>query len=206
MAREPVRAVVFDVGETLVSENRAWLEWADWLGVPPLTFLGVLGGAIARGEDHRVPFRLLRPDADLRAERRRRVEAGLPELFIPSDLYPDAVPALRSLREAGFRVGVAGNQPAAAERLFDDLGVALDLVASSDSLGVEKPDPAFFAAVARDSTCRRRRSHTSATASTTTSGPPRRPACARCSCAVARGRGSRPAATRSPRLPRASTT
>ena len=116
--------------------------------MPPLTFLGVLGGAIARGEDHRAPFRLLRPDADLRAERRRRVEAGLPELFIPSDLYPDAVPALRALGEAGFRVGVAGNQPASAERLFDDLGVQLDLVASSDSLGVEKPDPAFFAAIA----------------------------------------------------------
>ena len=108
----------------------------------------MLGGAIARGDDHRAPFRLLRPDADLRAERRRRVEAGLPELFIPSDLYPDAVPALRALGEAGFSVGVAGNQPAAAERLFDDIGVELDLVASSDSLGVEKPDPAFFAAIA----------------------------------------------------------
>jgi HAD superfamily hydrolase (TIGR01509 family) len=91
---------------------------------------------------------VLRPDADLRAERRRRVEAGAPELFVPEDLYPDAVPALRALVEAGYRVGVAGNQPAAAERLFDDLGVTLDLVASSDSLGVEKPDPAFFAAVA----------------------------------------------------------
>ena len=43
---------------------------------------------------------------------------------------------------------MAGNQPAAAERLFDDLGVELDLVASSESLGVEKPDPAFFAAIA----------------------------------------------------------
>ena len=116
--------------------------------MPPLTFLGVLGGAIARGQDHRVPFRLLRPDADLRAERRRRVEAGFPELFIPADLYPDAVPALRALTGAGFQVGVAGNQPAAAERLFDDLGVALGLVASSESLGVEKPDPAFFAAIA----------------------------------------------------------
>jgi len=146
--RPAVEAVVFDVGETLVSENRAWLEWADWLGVPPLTFLGVLGGAIARGEDHRMPFRLLRPDADLRLERTRRVEAGLPELFIGDDLYPDAVPALLALRAAGYRVGVAGNQPRAAERLFDDVGVELDLVASSESLGFEKPDAAFFAAIA----------------------------------------------------------
>ena len=108
----------------------------------------MLGGGIARGEDHRYPFRLLRPAADLRAERSRRLEAGLPELFVPADLYPDALPALRSLRAAGFRVGVAGNQPRAAERLFDDLGVELDLVASSDELGVEKPDPAFFFAIA----------------------------------------------------------
>jgi FMN phosphatase YigB (HAD superfamily) len=35
-----------------------------------------------------------------------------------------------------------------AERLFDDVGVELDLVASSESLGLEKPNPAFFAAVA----------------------------------------------------------
>jgi HAD superfamily hydrolase (TIGR01549 family) len=139
---------VFDVGETLVSENRAWMEWAEWLGIPVLTFVGVLGGAIARGEDHRFPFRLLRPDADVREERRRRVEAGHAELFVPDDLYADAVPALRALREAGFGVGIAGNQPALAERLFDDIGVELDLVASSESLGVEKPDPAFFAAVA----------------------------------------------------------
>jgi HAD superfamily hydrolase (TIGR01549 family) len=124
------------------------MEWAEWLGIPVLTFVGVLGGAIARGEDHRFPFRLLRPDADVREERRRRVEAGHAELFVPDDLYADAVPALRALREAGFGVGIAGNQPALAERLFDDIGVELDLVASSESLGVEKPDPAFFAAVA----------------------------------------------------------
>ena len=41
-----------------------------------------------------------------------------------------------------------GNQPRRAERLFRDLGLDLDLVASSESLGVEKPDPAFFLSVA----------------------------------------------------------
>ena len=63
----PVRAVVFDVGETLVDENRLWLSWADWLGIQPLTFLGVLGAVIERGGDHLEPFRILRPDLDLRA-------------------------------------------------------------------------------------------------------------------------------------------
>ena len=45
-------------------------------------------------------------------------------------------------------VGVAGNQPQAAEALFHGLDVTLDLVASSETLGVEKPDPRFFAAIA----------------------------------------------------------
>jgi FMN phosphatase YigB (HAD superfamily) len=29
-----IRAVFFDIGETLVDESRSWLGWADWLGVP----------------------------------------------------------------------------------------------------------------------------------------------------------------------------
>ena len=45
-----VRAVFFDVGETLVDESRMWGEWADWLGVPRFTFFAVLGAVIARGE------------------------------------------------------------------------------------------------------------------------------------------------------------
>ena len=32
MARE-IRAVVFDVGETLLDESRSWSEWARWLEV-----------------------------------------------------------------------------------------------------------------------------------------------------------------------------
>ncbi len=38
-----MKAVVFDVGETLVDETRYWDEWADWLGVPRFTFFAVLG-------------------------------------------------------------------------------------------------------------------------------------------------------------------
>ena len=60
--QEPlIEAVVFDVGETLVDETRAWEGWADHLGVPRLTFLGVLGAAIERGEDHLAPFRVFAP-------------------------------------------------------------------------------------------------------------------------------------------------
>lgn len=141
-------AVVFDVGETLVDETRAWSAWADWLGVPRLTFLAVCGAVIAGGElDHREPLRIFRPGIDVREERRKQHAAGFADV-VADDLYPDAVPCLRALHDAGYRVGLAGNQPAATETMLEGLGLPLDFVASSASWGVEKPDPRFFAKIA----------------------------------------------------------
>jgi phosphoglycolate phosphatase-like HAD superfamily hydrolase len=78
-AARTIQAVVFDVGETLVDETRPWGEWADWLGVPRLTFFAVLGGVIERGEEHHRAAQILRPTVDLRAEAaRRRTERGTP--------------------------------------------------------------------------------------------------------------------------------
>jgi HAD superfamily hydrolase (TIGR01549 family) len=147
-AGPPVLAVVFDVGETLVDETRPWGEWADWLGIPRLTVFSVLGAVIARGEDHRRVFEILRPGLDVAAERARMRAAYAKGWMHADDLYPDAVPALRSLRAAGYRLGVAGNQPRATEDAFASLGLELDLIASSDGLGVAKPDPRFFGRIA----------------------------------------------------------
>jgi HAD superfamily hydrolase (TIGR01509 family) len=148
VSADRVRAVVFDVGETIVDETRAWGEWADWLGIPRLTFFAVLGATIAEAEEHGGASQLLRPGIDLRAETARfRRETGR-SWVQAGDLYPDAVPAMRALREAGFRVGVAGNQPFETERVIADLGIELDLIATSAGLGVAKPDPAFFERVA----------------------------------------------------------
>jgi HAD superfamily hydrolase (TIGR01509 family) len=143
-----IRAVVFDVGETLVDETRPWGEWADWLGVPRLTFFAAMGVVIERRWNHRRVFELVRPGLDLEAEQRRRAEAGWRYRFEPGDFYPDALPCLAALRAAGLRVGIAGNQPQAAEAALADAGAAADFVASSARWGVEKPDPAFFARVA----------------------------------------------------------
>ena len=145
-----IRAVVFDVGETIVDESRAWDGWADWLGIPRLTLAGVLGAAIARGEDHLEPFRLLVPDRDLRAELARREAAGAPDAITEADLYPDAIPTLRRLSELGYRVGVVGNQPARAEPALRGLGLEIDLLAASASWGVHKPDPRFFERIATE--------------------------------------------------------
>jgi hypothetical protein len=45
--------VVFDVGETLVDETRAWSEAADAVGVTALTLFGAFGALIERRADHR---------------------------------------------------------------------------------------------------------------------------------------------------------
>jgi len=154
-----VRAVFLDVGETLIDESRLWHLWADWLDVPRATFDAALHDVIARREDHRRVFDVLRPDLapfDVAAAREARRAAGWPDdAFEPRDLYPDAVPCLRALHAHGWRVGIVGNQPAAAESMLlgalgtlGAAGAVVDVVASSERWGVAKPSPAFFARVA----------------------------------------------------------
>lgn len=143
-----IRAVVFDVGETLVDETRHWGDWADWLGVTRFAFFAAFGAVVERGWHHRRVFELVRPGIDLEAEQARRAAAGWRYTLEPTDFYPDALPCLRALRAAGLKVGIAGNQPEAAETSLAALGVPADFVASSARWGVEKPDPAFFAKVA----------------------------------------------------------
>ena len=142
---------MFDVGETIVNETRAWSAWADWLGIPRLTFLAVCGAVIARGiPDYREPFRIFRPGLDLREELRKREAAGVGETLTIDDLYPDVMDCLRAVRAAGYRIGVVGNQPARAEAALAALGLPFDLMASSATWGVEKPDPRFFERIATE--------------------------------------------------------
>ena len=143
-----VRAVCFDIGETLVDETRHWQAWANWLGVPSMTFFAALGAVIERGEHHQRVFELLRPGFDLDAEREKR-RAARGELVLEArDFYPDALPCLARLRADGYRVGLAGNQPASTEARLAELGVEVDWIASSGGWGVAKPAPEFFARVA----------------------------------------------------------
>jgi HAD superfamily hydrolase (TIGR01549 family) len=145
-----IRAVVFDVGETLVDETRAWGAWADRLGIPRLTLFAALGAAIADGRHHRDPLRLLRPDLDIDAEQ-RVMEAERGYAFVAAgDLYPDALDCLRALAADGYRLGVAANQPAATAAVIEGLGIQLDLVGMSAAWGLHKPDPAFFERIARE--------------------------------------------------------
>ncbi|MEU1880191.1 HAD family hydrolase [Streptosporangium sp. NPDC020072] len=99
-----IRVVVFDIGETLVRDDRYWASWADWLGVSRHTLSALVGAVTAMGLDNAEAIRLLRPGVDLYAERRAREEAGRGEFLDESDLYPDVRPGFRALREAGVRV------------------------------------------------------------------------------------------------------
>ncbi len=144
-----IQAVFFDVGGVLVDETRIYAEWAAWLGVSSLTFGAMLGAVIQRGEHHLRTFELLRPGFDLAAEEAARAAAGRPNLVLPTDFYPDVRPAMDALRAAGYRLGIAGNQPATIERVMAEAALPAGVIASSESWGVEKPDPAFFTRLAQ---------------------------------------------------------
>ncbi len=130
---EAVRAVVFDVGETLVNETRAWAALADQAGVTQLTLFGALGALIERGEDHRLVWELLGVD-------KPRKEVTLEAI----DFYPDAISCLERLGQAGYLIGLAGNQPVPAQIALSGLGLPVDFVRSSAIWGIEKPSQAFF--------------------------------------------------------------
>ncbi|MBI2780494.1 MAG: HAD family hydrolase [Chloroflexi bacterium] len=145
-----MEAVVFDVGETLVDETRAWGVWAEWLGVPPLTLAAALGAVIARGGDHREVFELFRPGMDVAAEAQRIGVAGRSDLLSLDDLDPDALGCLRALAADGYRLGIAANQPAPAAAVLGEMAIDFDLIATSAAWGVAKPDAEFFDRIAAE--------------------------------------------------------
>ena len=143
-ARPAVSWIVLDVGETIVDETRMWHEWADIVGVPRFALAAGLGAVIARGEHHSQVFELVAPGIDRHAALDAQPARLIPMRIEAGDLYPDARVAIDELRRAGFRVGVAGNQPTATESALQALGLELDLVASSEGWGATKPERAFF--------------------------------------------------------------
>lgn len=126
-----MRAVVFDVGETLIDETGMWTRAAEAAGVPPFTVMGILGGLAARGEKHSVVWELLG------VERPASTWAG-------GEFYPDALPCIDDLRARGLRVAAVGNTPLEGEELLRE---HVDVLGSSGRWGVEKPAPEFFARI-----------------------------------------------------------
>ncbi|MEU1625267.1 HAD family hydrolase [Streptomyces sp. NPDC020096] len=142
-----IEAIVFDVGETLVNDERYWAAWADWLGVARHTLSSLVGAVVAQGRDNADAIRLLRPGINLPAEYAAREAAGRGEHLDETDLYPDVRPTLTALREQRIAVFVAGNQTARAAQLLRALDLPADGVATSGEWGVAKPHREFFARV-----------------------------------------------------------
>jgi HAD superfamily hydrolase (TIGR01509 family) len=134
-----LRAVVFDVGETLVDEERWWRRLADREGLQPHVVWAALGVTIARGEEHEALW------GHLGIEKPPRWWTEIP--YALEDLYPDALECLTRVRERGLRVGIVGNQTETLEAWARDAELPADVISSSASLGVRKPDPRFFAKV-----------------------------------------------------------
>ena len=71
-------------------------------------------------------------------------------MTVPKDFVPflDSVPALESLREAGYKVGIITNLRRNLDELCQRSGLTqyLDFAVGSGEVGVEKPHPAIFEA------------------------------------------------------------
>lgn len=142
-----IETIVFDVGETITRDDRYWAGWADWLAIPRHTLSALVGAVVAQGRDNAEALRLARPGIDVEAERAAREADGAGEILDESDLYDDVRPALASLRQAGIRVVIAGNQTRRAGELLRALDLPADLIVTSEEWGVAKPEPAFFQSV-----------------------------------------------------------
>ena len=124
-----VKAVVFDVGETLVDETGMWERAADAAGVPRFTLMGVLGGLAARGEHHNDVWEILgveHPASTWEPERLLSRCAALPRSAPLSW-------ASSSARQATC--------PLATRSCCASTSTSLG---SSGRWGVEKPAPEFF--------------------------------------------------------------
>ena len=126
-----VEAVVFDVGETLVDETMMWTRAAANAGVTPFTLMGVLGATIERGAHHDETWRILDVEPPVGT-------------WVDEDWYPDAVPCIERLREAGYRVCAVGNTPQFIE---EHVGQHVEVLGSSERWQIWKPDPRFFARI-----------------------------------------------------------
>lgn len=173
MADRPIRAVLFDVGGTLVRPRRpiegVIVEAARAARVPitagdEALIAGRLARELAerarstepftyppeRSRDHWMSLYRVSLDGLCSQEVAQRIaEAAFAELSSPAgyELYPDALPAVRGLSEVGLSLGIVSNWEAWLPELLSDLGLGerfFDPVVVSGLVACEKPDPRIF--------------------------------------------------------------
>jgi putative hydrolase of the HAD superfamily len=164
-----VKAVIFDLDNTLFdhtgSAERALRGWVAELGVPPTDELVAqwfeiedrvypawLAGELTHQGQRRERMRQFLP---LLGQDVPATDAGLDEVFsgylrLYRDnwvAYPDARPALEVARSNGWRIGVLTNGSTLQQNAkLQAIGLAgsVDVVCTSESLGVSKPDPLAY--------------------------------------------------------------
>jgi putative hydrolase of the HAD superfamily len=151
------KAVFLDALGTLVELEPPWLKLAAELGVEPDKRLtAAVRAEMAYYRDHAHEGTDEAALADLRArcadllsrELGRAVGVETLMASIRFRAYPDAAPALASLRERGLTLVCVSNWDVSLAGVLErcGLGNALDGVVTSAGVGARKPDPAIFAA------------------------------------------------------------
>ncbi|MEZ5100440.1 MAG: HAD family hydrolase [Thermoleophilia bacterium] len=170
MSPRPLRAVVFDLDDTLAdlsgAERLAWASVSRVIEelVPEVDIAAFRARYVEVADGHYERF--VAGEIDFRGYRYERLEDALApwrplddDLFLAysvekrriiEELWPviDAAPTLDLLRARGLRIGVLTNGPSAMQRRkLEVIGLAghVDAVAISEEIGVGKPDPAAYA-------------------------------------------------------------
>jgi putative hydrolase of the HAD superfamily len=149
------RAVLLDALGTLVTFEAPWTHLAQALGVPADDRVErAMRAEMAYYREHSHEGRDAATLADLRrrcagvlsSELGRAVGVETMMASIRFHSFPDAEPALRSLRDRGLKLVCVSNWDCSLPDVLADcgLGSVLDGVVTSAAAGASKPDPAIF--------------------------------------------------------------
>ncbi len=149
-----VEAVVFDVLETLLNVE-AIAERLEEVGQPA----GVLGPFFLRFQRDAMALTLAGDDADFTAVARQALNTETKQAMSSEDIdhvlegfakvsaFPDALPALQKLSEAGVKIGcLTVGDPENTRSFLAAAGLAsyVDEVVTSSAVGTWKPAPAVY--------------------------------------------------------------
>ncbi|MFF0343256.1 HAD family hydrolase [Kribbella sp. NPDC004875] len=145
------RLACFDLDNTLIDRDGAFLKWARWwadlngLGEPGVEWLVAHdnGGYRPRAE----LFELARERFGIATPADELVASYNEEHPLFTWVEPDVMDGIASLRSAGWRVAVVTNGDTVQQDLkleYTQIGAAVDYACVSGTVGVRKPDRRIF--------------------------------------------------------------